>query len=84
MALTSAQISSRLFKKSLGAAETLVNKNFFEEPKLGKMAIVPSQIWAEADLIPTTAPVLSDGASSGVVKYYDKLSLTYKMRLKSK
>lgn len=77
MALTSAQISSRLFKKSLGAAETLVNKNFFEEPKLGKMAIMPSQIWAEADLIPTTAPVLSDGESSGVVKYYDKLSLTF-------
>jgi hypothetical protein len=77
MALTPEQKSSRLFKKSLGAAETLVAKDFFEEPKLGKSAILTTQIWAESDSIPTTAPVLSDGQTLGVVKYYDKLTLNF-------
>ena len=77
MALTPTQKSSRLFKKLMGASETLVSRDFFEEPKLGRSSILPSQIWAESDKIPTTAPILSDGQTSGVVKYHDKLSLTH-------
>ena len=77
MSLTPEQKSSKLFKKSLGAAETLLTRAYFEEPKLGNNNILTSQIWSEADSIPTTAPILSDGQSEGVVKYYDKLELTH-------
>ena len=77
MALTSAQEASRLFKKSLGAGETLTTRDFFEEPKLGRTNILPTQIWSEGDSIPTTAPTLSDGETSGVVKYYSNLVLNH-------
>jgi hypothetical protein len=77
MALTTEQKSSRLFKKSVGAGETLITRDFFEEPRLGRDAILPSQVWSEANRIPTTAPTLSNGEISGVVQYFDKLSLTH-------
>lgn len=78
MALTPEQKSSRLFKKSLGAAESLVARDFFEEAKLGKSAILPSQIWTEADKIPNTAPVgMTNGQTIGVVQRFIKLSLTH-------
>ena len=77
MALTGDQKSSRLFKKSLGVAETITTKEFFSEAKLGRTGILPSQIWAEADLIPNTAPVLSDGQSSGVTEYHYQVSLSF-------
>ena len=76
MALTSAQQASKLFKKSLGVGETLTTKEFFSETLYpGNSNILPSQIWAEADLIPNTAPSLPDLGESGVVKYYSKLSI---------
>jgi hypothetical protein len=77
MALDSVQKSSRLFKKSLGAAETLTTRDFFEEPRLGKSAILPDQIWAEASQIPTTAPILTNSQIDGVVQYFEKLALTH-------
>lgn len=78
MALTPEQKSSRLFKKSFGAAESLVTRDFFEEAKLGKSAILPSQIWAEADKIPNTAPAgMTNGQTVGVVQRFIKLSLTH-------
>lgn len=77
MALTPEQKSSRLFKKSLGAGETLLTRAYFEEPKLGNNNILPAQIWSEADSIPTTAPTLSGGESQGVIKFYEKLELTH-------
>jgi lysophospholipase L1-like esterase len=77
MSLTDAQKSSRLFKKSLGAAETLTARDFFEEPKLGKNSIYPSQIWTETEKIPIPAPILSSGQTLGVVQYFEKLSLTH-------
>lgn len=77
MALSSSQIASRLFKKSVGAGETLVSRQFFEEPKLGKDLVFTSQIWSQSDLIPTTAPVLSPGASAGVVQYFQKELLSH-------
>ena len=77
MALTPEQKSSRLFKKLFGKAETLTSRDFFEESKDGKTFIFPSQIWTDESSIPTTAPVLSDGQTSGVVKYFEKLTLSH-------
>lgn len=77
MALTSAQKSSRLFKKSVGAGETLIGRDFFEEGFLGKSTIFPSQIWAQADEIPKPAPTLSNGQIQGVVQYHEMLPLTH-------
>jgi hypothetical protein len=77
MGLSPEEKSSRLFKKSFGAAETLLARDFFEEPKLGNNNILPSQIWSDANNIPYTAPTLSDGQSEGVVKYYELLELTH-------
>ena len=77
MALTPEQKSSRLFKKTLGYGETLVARDFFEEPRLGRDAILPNQIWAQADQIPSTAPSLPDEGESGVVKYFEKLELAH-------
>lgn len=77
MALTSEQKSSRLFKKGFGLAETITARDFFEEAYVGPSLVMPSQIWTEADKIPTTAPSLSDGEISGVIQYYDKLELTH-------
>jgi hypothetical protein len=77
MALTDQQKASRLFKKSLGAGETIITRDFFEEPKLGKDSILPSQIWAQADQIPLVAPVLADSGTSGVVQFFSGLTLTF-------
>jgi hypothetical protein len=77
MALTSAQQASRLFKKSFGNGETLTSRDFFEEPKIGREIVYPTQIWTQGALIPTTAPVLSSGATSGVVQYFEKETLTH-------
>lgn len=77
MALTASQQASRLFKKSFGAGETLTSRDFFEEPKLGREIIFSDQIWSESSLIPTTAPSLVSGASSGVVQYFEKQTLTH-------
>ncbi len=77
MALTASSQASRLFKKSLGLAETLVSREFFNETELGRDAIYPNQIWNQVDQIPQNAPVLSSGASQGVVQYFEKISLTH-------
>ena len=77
MALTASQIASRLFKKSMGAGETLVSKQFFGEAYLGRDLVYSNQIWSQSDLIPTTAPILSSGASQGVVQYFQKETLTH-------
>ena len=77
MALTASQIASRLFKKSLGAGETKVTREFFNEPIRGRDFVVTSQIWSESDLIPNIAPTLSPGASAGVVQYFVQETLTH-------
>lgn len=77
MALTSAQIASRLFKKSLGAGETLVTLDFFSENVLGRDLVFTTQIWSQSDLIPTTAPSLAPGASVGVIQYFQKELLSH-------
>jgi hypothetical protein len=77
MALSPEQKSSRLFKKSLGAGETLLSRQFFEEPRLGSATVLPEQIWSEAGSIPSTAPTLSNNGEDGVVKYLELLELTH-------
>lgn len=77
MALTSSQISSKLFKKSLGAGETIVSRQFFEEPKLGRDLVFSDQIWSQSNLIPNTAPSLAPGASAGVVQYFQLETLSH-------
>ena len=77
MSLTSSQQASRLFKKSFGSGETLTNRDFFEEPKLGRLSIFSDQIWSESLSIPSTAPYLVSGSSSGVVQYFEKETLTH-------
>jgi len=77
MALTSAQQSSKLFKALMGVGETHPTlKEFFEEPYSGRPIVLLDQLWAESDKIPTTAPTLGDGETSGVVKKYARLSLS--------
>jgi hypothetical protein len=75
MSLDTTQISTTLFKKSVGKGTTSVAREFFEEPQNGRMVVLPDQVWREASLIPLTAPVLLDGTTLGVVRYHEKLAL---------
>ena len=70
MALTTEQKASFLFKQSQGVAETSILKDFFEESLKGRILVLNNQLWSQSDQIPATAPVLADGAASGVVRYY--------------
>ncbi len=76
MALNTAQQASLLFKSLQGKSSVSTAKDFFEEPFNGRPVVLPTQIWAEADKIPTTAPALSNLATLGVVKRYVDLALT--------
>ena len=65
-----------LFKKVFsGTSITDTSKQYFEEAYAGKSSVFGSQIWLEAGAIPTTAPTLSNEATSGVVKYWEKKEL---------
>jgi hypothetical protein len=78
MALTAQQQASRLFKKSLGVAETITSKEFFSEAKLGNTAVLPSQIWSQADQISYNAPSsLTNGQTSGVTQRFILEPLTF-------
>jgi len=77
MALTTVQQASRLYKKMFGNAETLVSREFFNEAYKGRTFVLPSQIWTDEESIPTTAPTLSNGQTSGVVQYFEKLELIH-------
>jgi hypothetical protein len=75
MALTASSQASRLFKKSFGYGETAVQYEWFEEPYSGSEIVLSNQIWSESDLIPSVAPILASGASSGVVQYFEKMPM---------
>jgi len=76
MALTTDQKASKLFKKLQGTSETTTVKQFFEEGYLGRVSVFhQEQIWNQSDLIPSTAPVLSNGQISGVVQYFQDKEL---------
>lgn len=66
MALTAAQQALVTFKKVLGKASTGLGFDFFEEASTSRPAVILSQIWAQSDLIPNTAP----GSSAGVVEVW--------------
>lgn len=76
MALTSDQKSSSLFKQSLGVAETNTSRDFFEESIKGRSIVLNDQIWIQSSEIPATAPSLADGATEGVVQYFQARSMT--------
>jgi hypothetical protein len=79
MAITQQQIAERLLKKSQGVAETnypLGVRGIGEEAIPTYNLVVPDNIWAEGNLIPTIPPTLANGGEIGVVKYYDKLLLS--------
>ena len=78
MAITTQQISERLLKKSQGVVDTKypLSQRGITEEAVGTYNLVrPNDIWVDASDIPTTPPILSDGATLGVVKYYEKLQL---------
>lgn len=73
MALTTFQKASRLFKRLMGVAETSDARQFFEEPFLSRYQILQSQIWADSEDIPNTAPGGTDGQITDVVqRFIDK------------
>ena len=78
MALTAAQKSSKLFKKSLGFGETNTITSYFEEKKAGSTTIFPEQIWTQGDQIPDSpdSNFQSSGQVIGVVKYLIDVPLT--------
>jgi len=76
MALNTDQKASKLFKKLQGVAETTLVKQFFEEAYQGRVSIFhDQQIWNQSELIPISAPILSDGQTDGVVQYFEDLIL---------
>ena len=75
MALTASSQASRLFKKSLGRAETTPSIEWYSELYKGSEIVLSSQIWSESGLIPSTAPILASGASAGVIQYFDKMPM---------
>jgi len=78
MAVTTKQIAERLLKKSQGLVDTkydLGERGITEEGVGTYNLVKPNDIWIDANAIPSTPPVLLDGQSSGVVRYYDKLQL---------
>ena len=76
MALNNTDIASLLFKSKQGKSSTNNSREFFEEPRDGRPIVFGSQIWTQVGQIPTTAPTLADQATSGVVQYWEDLSLT--------
>lgn len=75
MAITAAQQADALFKASLGVANPKPSGQFFEQPVKASPFILPSYIWKDENLIPLTAPVLSDQEIFGVVKKFVDLQL---------
>lgn len=72
MALSATQQALLLFKKLMGKGSTALTFDFFEEPKNGRPVVLPSQVWNQAALIPSTAP----GATAGVVTKFVDQALT--------
>ena len=76
MALTTAQLASKLFKKLLGKTETSITRQFFEETINTYNYTPTTSIWLDYNSIPTTAPILPSYGISGVVQYISGLTLT--------
>ncbi len=72
---TDTQKTDILFKKSVGKVSTDPSKKFFEEVSKTYNIIYSNAIWAESDLIPPIAPTLADGATLGVVQYFEERTM---------
>lgn len=76
MSLTVQNIANALFKKLQGKSSTSDARQFFEEPRDARGAVFLSQVVAQSDLIPTTAPGGADQVVTGVLKRWIDLTLT--------
>jgi hypothetical protein len=77
MALTDAQKTSFVYKKAVAqVAETALPRDFFNESISARDIVLPSQVWQQADQIPATAPALANGATSGVIRFFEKRTMT--------
>lgn len=76
MALSDSQKTDLLFKKFFGKGKTNDSRQFFEEPEDGRSIVFDTQVWAEANQIPTTAPTPGDGGITGVVQQFVDRSMT--------
>lgn len=71
------QISKLVYKRLRGTSDVDSNRPFYTEPFKSYPIIEPNNsIWAQASSIPATAPALSSGQTSGVVQYWQNLTLT--------
>lgn len=82
MALSADDKSSLLFKISLGFADTgplpggSTSKAYYAESIPSRPTVYPTQIWAETDSIPTTAPAMTNGQTLGVLQYFEDVAFT--------
>lgn len=82
MALSADDKSSLLFKVALGVADTgpipgkSASKAYYAENIPSRPVVYTSQIWAQTDDIPAVAPSLADGATQGVVQYFQDRPFT--------
>ena len=70
------QLSATLFKSLLGYGDTGVDndgtlKEWYQEFISARPLIFATQIWGEVEKVPDTAPALSNGETSGVLKYVE-------------
>lgn len=72
------QIANTLFKNKLNKAYSDQDAAFFSEPRPYYAPVFSGQIWAQSDLIPSSAPILSNEEidGTGTVQYFEKLALT--------
>jgi hypothetical protein len=84
--LTEEQQAEVIYKKLQGKASTNADRAAYEEPFDSALILTPENFWFDAELIPSTAPVLahdgdvyshtySNGVSQPVLKYYVDLVL---------
>jgi len=78
MALSNDNITKFLFKKFMGVSSTDPNRQFFEEPYVGRNAILGIDIWSQSDSIPTTASpsLINDNDIDGIVQLKKDVSMS--------
>lgn len=63
---TTTQQADLLFKKYIGVGSSGTQLQFFNEPRPGRMAIFPTQIWQDQGQIPLTASVVANVVTQSV------------------
>jgi len=75
------QLSSTLFKSLLGYGDTGDDndgnlKQWYQEFISARPLVFATQIWGEVEKVPDTAPALSNGETSGVLRYVENAVMT--------